>query len=73
MYLPYFTVTGRGSEGNFCPIYLPVLQVITFPNDRLKQRENLYHPLAAEARFIGKGRGLHLTGHHTHSDVDVLL
>lgn len=39
VFLPYFTVTVIRSEGNFCPRYLPVLQVITTPNDRLKVRE----------------------------------
>lgn len=73
VYLPYFTVTVIGSEGNFCPLYFSVLQVITTPNDRLKQRENVYHPLAAEASRKGKGRGLHFTGNSTHSDGDVLL
>lgn len=39
VFLPYFTVTGIRLVGNFCPRYLPVLQVITTPNDRLKGRE----------------------------------
>lgn len=39
VFLPYFTVTVIRSEGNFCPRYFPVLQVITTPNDSLEERE----------------------------------
>lgn len=70
---PYFTVTAIGSEGSFCPLYLPVLQVITSPNSRLKQREQVYHPPAEDGSFKAKGRGLHLTGDSTHTNGDVLL
>lgn len=37
VFLPYFTVTVNESEGTFCPRYLPVSQVISLPNDRLKK------------------------------------
>lgn len=38
VFLPYLTVTVSRSEGTFWPRYLPVLQVMVLPNDRLKYK-----------------------------------
>lgn len=40
VFAPYFTVTVNRSDGTFCPRYLPVLQVISVPNDRLKRKKS---------------------------------
>lgn len=51
VFVPYFTVTVKRSDGTFCPRYLPVLQVISVPNERLKRRKEEYeHRLSRETR-----------------------
>ncbi len=45
-------VTVSGSEGTFCPRYLPVLQVICLPNDRLRTREEEHEQIPSKKTSV---------------------
>lgn len=36
---PYLIETLRVSDGTFCPLYTPVSQVISLPNDNLREKQ----------------------------------
>lgn len=72
VFRPYFTVTIRGSEGTFCPRYLPVLQVILRPNDRLRRRDG---GVSIEVGDVTThyGEDVHFTGDSAHGHGDVIF